>query len=160
LPTSHNNNHHNNNCTNNLFFAEEGFAFFSKRNFNTALTYLLGHVQDLTRAMVQISLLQQQRQQQQQEQQRWVVSRPPTRAIVPPPPPPYEINETAKTIGGIPLTWIDEATSATYFTNALRYLLTNIKHLMVMCADCPPDTALGSSGSSGWVGDGGRKNGG
>lgn len=95
---------------NNLFFAEDSFTFFSKRNFNTALGYLLGHVSDLTRAILMTLPM---------------VQPPP-----PPPPPPYEINETARTIGGVPLIWIDDATSATDFTRAARYLLTNLQHLL------------------------------
>jgi Apg6 BARA domain len=94
----------------NLFWAEDTFQFFSKRNFNTALGYLLGHVQDLTRLL----------------SQQWDDSTT-TLAIT---TPLYEINEVARTIGGVSLVWIDETTSATDFTRALRYLLTNMKHLM------------------------------
>jgi Apg6 BARA domain len=93
----------------NLFWAEDTFQFFSKRNFNMALGYLLGHVQDLTRLLSQ-----------------WDDSTTTLAGTT----PLYEINEVARTIGGVSLVWMDETTSATDFTRALRYLLTNMKHLM------------------------------
>jgi hypothetical protein len=123
---------------NNLFFAEDSFTFFSKRNFNTALGYLLGHVSDLTRVV--LILVQQQQQYLDRDERTTVTSSPP--------PPPYEINETARTIGGVPLIWIDDVTSATDFTRAARYLLTNLQHLLG-CQEAALAAWGGTDGSGG-----------
>jgi Apg6 BARA domain len=93
----------NSSTASNLFFAEESFQFFSKRNFNTALGYLLGHVQDLTCSVLQLD--------------RTIVS-------------PYAMDEHARTVAGVSIVWVDDTTSSKDFTRGLWYLLTNLKHLM------------------------------
>lgn len=91
----------------NLFFAEENFHFFSKRNFNNGLGQLLAHIKDLASILRQLD---------------------PTIVL------PYEMDADAKTVAGVSLLWVDESTSSLDFTRSMKYLLTNLKHLDPMPA--------------------------
>lgn len=87
----------------NLFFAEENFHFFSKRNFNNGLGQLLAHVKDLASILMQLD---------------------PTIVL------PYEMDQDARTVAGVSIVWVDESTSSMNFTRSMKYLLTNLKHLV------------------------------
>jgi Apg6 BARA domain len=105
----------------NLYYEPEAFQFFAKRNFNTALQCLLECVQDA--AVV-------------------IQERDPTIVL------PYAIQHTKRsvggggstTVGGLSLSFFaandtnDAQQHAAEWTRACKYLLTNMKHLMVFRA--------------------------
>lgn len=93
----------------NLHFSEESFHFFGRRNFNTGLGYLLGYVGDLTTVL--------------QQQDRTIVV-------------PYPIDDEQNQVGGLSVVYISGGVGANEedWTRAMKYLLTNIKHLLVYWA--------------------------
>ena len=109
----------------NLYYIEEAFHFFAKRNFNTAVTMLLECVQDAATA---------------------VQMHDPTIVV------PYKIDKRTGTIAGLSVVFFASAAAAANtsggststehsqqqhaaeWTRAMKYLLTNIKHVMVFRA--------------------------
>lgn len=104
----------------NLYFAEDSFQFFGRRSFNTALGFLVGYVQDLTAVL--------------QESDRTIVV-------------PYACDSEQHLVGGLSVLYTptNNNTNTVHddWTRAMKYLMTNIKHLMVywaigVCPKQPP----------------------
>jgi beclin len=94
----------------NLYYVEETFQFFGKRNFNTALQYLVQCIADIVNVVT--------------KRDRTIIL-------------PYSIEQKAQSgrnanveflIGGLPIAHgIDDIE----WTRAMKYLLTDIKHIMI-----------------------------
>lgn len=102
----------------NLYFAEDTFQFFGKRNFNTALQMLLECIDNISVIV--------------QERDRTIVM-------------PYPVHKRSHTIGGLNIhyfvgedrnnnSYSDPHQHAAEWTRACKYLLTNVKHCMVFRA--------------------------
>jgi beclin len=94
----------------NLYYLEEAFQFFGKRNFNTALQYLVQCVADIADVV--------------RKRDRTIIL-------------PYSIEQKSTSgrnanveflIGGLP---VAHGTDDIEWTRAMKYLLTDIKHIMI-----------------------------
>lgn len=85
----------------NLYYTDDSFQFFAKRNFNTALQHLLACTKELSEIVVLAD-----------------------RSVM----LPYEIN--GETIGGLSILYFQNDKLAADWTRAMKYLLTNLKHVL------------------------------